>query len=227
MIQAELVNRLGDAFAPYAQGQIHATLVGLEGYRTETGILNSSLFDTTGSTHPMDLEGLFHFLLNTPILPLNIRIGGFHRSEAYPFTSRGQHPYARSFTLRGSEAVVIGWPVNKDRYPMSLDRLRRSCIDYHVMHKYHQAADDIDNDLFLVLGRLRQDCLTPDEYAAAQNAIRGLLSSHQPLDVAIGVETLSIVAYKDRSLPASSSYVYPLRGVLDKFESLIDFYEQK
>lgn len=110
---------------------------------------------------------------------------------------------------------------------MSLDRLRRCCIGYHVMHKYHQAADDIDNDLFLVMGRLRQDCLTPDEYAAAQNAIRGLLSSHQPLDVAIGVETLSIVAYKDRSLPASSSYVYPLRGVLDKFESLIDFYEQK
>ena len=223
-IQTELINQLGDTFAPYALDQIHATLVGLEGYRTKAGILNSNLLDTAGSTSPMDLEGLFHFLLNTPILPLNIRIGGFHRSDAYPFTSRGQHPYTRSFRLHHREAVVIGWPVNNDKYPMSLDRLRRCCIGYHVQHKYHQTAGDTDNDLFLVLGRLRRDCLTLDEYAAVQNNIRELLSLRQPLDFAIGVESLSVVAYEDRTLPTNSSYSYTLTGVLDKVESLIDYY---
>jgi hypothetical protein len=226
-IQTELINQFGHVFAPYTLDQIHATLVGLEGYRTESGLLNSNLIDTVGAPRPMDLEGLFHFLMNTPILPLNIRIGGFRRSEAYFFTSRGQHPYNRSFTLSRREAVVIGWPVNNNKYPMSLDHLRRCCIVYNVQHKYHQAEGDIDNDLFLVLGRLRQASITPDEYAGVQSYIRELLSSRQSLDLAIGVETLSVVAYEDRSLPTHSSYAYPLPGVLDRFESLTGFYEQK
>ena len=226
-IQTELIKQLGDAFTPYALDQIHATFVGLEGYRTEAGFLNSNLLDTEGVSHPMDLKGLFHFLLKTPILPLNIRIGGFRRSETYPFTSRGQHPYTRSFTLGRSEAVVIGWPVNKDNHPMPLDHLRRCCIGYNVLHKYHQTVSDIDNDLFLVLGRFSRDSISPDEYAAAQNYIRELLSLYQPLDFSIGVEALSIVAYTDRSLPIPSSYSFPLDGVLDKFESLVSYYEQK
>ena len=226
-IQTELSDQLGNAFAPYALDQIHATLVGLEGYRTDVGVLNGNLLDTVGADRPMDLEGLFKFMLDTPIFPLNIRIGGFRRSEAYPFTSRGQHPYTRSFTLSRTEAVVIGWPVDKDRYPMSLDHLRRCCIAYNVLHKYHQAASDIDNDLFLVLGRLRCDCISPDEYAAVQNHIRELLSLRQPLDAAIGAETLSVVAYEDRSLPILSSYAYPLAGALDRLGSLVGFYERK
>lgn len=226
VIQTELINQLGDAFTPYSQNQIHATLIGLEGYRTGAGNLSSNLLDSAGSASPMDLEGLFHFLLNTPILPLNIRIGGFHRSDAYPFTSRGQHPYTRSFRLHSREVVIIGWPVNKDKYPMSLDRLRRCCIDYHVLHKYHQTAADTDNDLFMVLGRLRRDCLKQDEYAAVQNNISELLSLRQPLDFTIGVESLSVVAYEDRSLPITSSYAYPLSGILDKFEYLMDLYNK-
>ena len=226
-IQTELINQLGDAFTPYALDQIHATLVGLEGYRTEAGILNSNLVDTEGLTRPMDLKGLFHFLLNTPILPLNIRIGGFRQTETYPFTSRGQHPYARSFTLSRREAVVIGWPVNEDGYPMSLDRLRRCFTSYNVLHKYHQCAGDIDNDLFLVMGRFRRDSLSADDYAGVEKYIRELLSLYQPLDFAIGVEALSIVAYEDRSLPIHSSNSFPLLGVLDKLEFLATLYEQK
>ena len=225
-IQTELSSQLGDAFTPYALDQIHATLVGLEGYRTEAGILNSNLLAMVGAARPMDLEGLFHFLLKTPILPLNIRIGGFRRSEAYPFTSRGQHPYARSFVLHRREAVVIGWPSTKEKYPMSLDHLRRCCMAYNVLHKYHQGASAVDNDLFLVLGRLTRDCISPEECAAVEYSVRELLSFHQPLDVTFGAATLSVVAYEDRSLPTQLSRAYPLTGVLDKLEFLTGVYEQ-
>ena len=209
-IQAGLSDQLGDAFSPYAMEQIHATLVGLEGHRTEAGILNSNLLETGGAPGPMDLDGLFRFLLNTPLLPLKIRIGGFRRHAAYALTSRGQHPYARSFVLNRQEAVVIGWPVSHDKYPMSLDRLRRHCMDYNVLHKYHQGEADVDNDLFMVLGRLRRERISPEEHIYVESSMRALLSSRQPLDFSIGVETLSVVAYDDRSLPTSLSRNYPL-----------------
>ena len=212
---------------PYALDQIHATLVGLEGYCTEAGILNSNLLNTEGAARPMDLDGLFRFLQSTPLLPLNIRIGGFQQSEAYPFTSRGQHPYARSFALRLREAVAIGWPVNKNKYPLSLDRLRRCCMDYNVLHKYHQGAGDIDNDLFLVLGHLRRDCISPEEYTPVENCMREMLSSRQPLDFTIDVDSLCVVAYDDRSLPILSSRAYPLAGIQDRVEFLSGFYQQQ
>jgi hypothetical protein len=226
-IQSGLSDQLGDAFSPYTMEQIHATLVGLEGYRTEAGIMNSSLLETGGAPGPMDLDGLFRFLLNTPLLPLNIRIGGFRRHATYPLTSRGQHLYARSFVLRRREAVVIGWPVNNDKYPMSLDRLRRHCMDYNVLHKYHQGEADVDNDLFMVLGRLRCERISPEEYTSVESCMRELLSSRQPLDFTIGVKTLSVVAYDDRSLPTSLSRMYPLSAIQDKVDSLSRVYEQK
>jgi hypothetical protein len=224
-IQAGLSDQLGDAFNPYAMEQIHATLIGLEGYRTEAGILNSNLLETGVAPGPMDLDGLFCFLLNTPLLPMHIRIGGFQRHAAYPLTSRGQHLYARSFVLHRREAVVIGWPVTNDKYPMSLDRLRRHCTDYNVLHKYHLDGADVDNDLFIVLGRLRRERILPKEYNSVANCMRELLSSRQPLDFTIGVDTLSVVAYDDRSLPTSLSRMYPLSEIQDKIDSLSRIYE--
>ena len=224
-IQTELSDQLGNAYVPYAMDQIHATLIGLEGYCTESGILNSNLLETEDAPPPMDLEGLFRFLLNTPLLPLNIRIGGFRPSESYPFTSRGQHPCTRSFGLNRREAVVIGWPVNENTYPLSLDKLRRRCMDYHVLHKYHLGRSDIDNDLFLVMGCLRRDSISPEEYTTVERCIRKMLSSRQSLDISVGPEALSVVAYDDRSLPTSSSRSYPLAEIQDGVEFLTDFYQ--
>ena len=226
-VQAEIRNQLGDAFTPYAMDQIHATLVGLEGTRTGEGVLNNNLVNTERTPRSMDLEGLFRFLFDTPLLPLTIRIGGFSQFAAYPFTSRGQHPYVRSFSLRREEAVVIGWPAGEHNYPVSLDRLRRRCADYNVLHKYHQCAGDIDNDLFLVLGHLRRDCISSEEHTAVEYRVREMLSSRQPLDFTIDAQTLSVVAYEDRTLPTASSFRYPLPEVRDNVDFLADFYVQQ
>ena len=217
-IQAELIKELGVAYHPLEPGQVHATIIGLEGRRTRTGVLNTNLENTGIFPDAMDLDGLLSFFRKTPLLPLHVRIGGFRHAAGYPFTSRGQHPCMRSFAFQGSAAVVVGWPVMNGGYPMSLDRLRRQCMEYNVLHKYHQAADAIDNDLFLVLGHADAIPESRGKIDVAQNRIRNLLSSLEPLDVLLDQETLS--------LPIQSSIVYTIDEALHGIEELIAQYGQ-
>jgi hypothetical protein len=206
---------------------VHGTLVGLEGRQTGTGIQNTNLINASGESSAMDLEGIFHFLLNTPLLPLHIRIGGFVHSRVYPFTSRNLHPYARSFYLCDQIAVVIGWPAEAETYPMVLDKLRRLCKNYHVLHRYHEKPGDIDNDFFFVLGHIERNLMTEEQAESVQRCVRELLSSREPLNIEIGQEQLSVVAYSGRQLPTSSSIAYPLTEAQSKLEELKDLYEKK
>ena len=226
-LQTELSNLLGNAFTAYDMEQVHGTLIGLEGRQAGTGILNTNLFNASGESRAMDLEGIFRFLLNTPLLPLHIRIGGFVHSRVYPFTSRNLHPYARSFSLCGQIAVVIGWPVEAETYPMLLDKLRRLCIDYNVLHKYHEKSGGIDNDFFFVLGHIEHDLITEEKAESVQSCVRELLSSRKPLDIEFGQEQLSVVAYSDRQLPMSSSIAYTLTEAQAKLEELKGLHDNK
>jgi len=224
-IQGELRMLLGGAFTAYELAQVHGTIIGLEGRRTEAGILNNNLNSATGESRSMDLQGLLHFMLDTPQLPLRVRFGGFARSRTYPFTSRGLHPYVRSFAFHGPLAVIVGWPVTGELYPMSLDNLRRKCTRYNILHKYHHHASDIDNDFFLVLGQVEKNLASEEKIESTQNRLRDLLSSRLPLDITIGREQLSVVAYNDRQLPRSSSFGYSLveaHAGLARIESLYE-----
>ncbi len=140
----------------------------------------------------MDLSGLFLFLQEMP--PLHIRIGGFASSRVYPFTSRGLHPYTRSFALNGPLAVTMGWPVTGQSYPLTLDTLRRKCMRYNVLHKYHRRVDDIDNDFFFVLGRVELERVSEEKAKFVQHNLRKLLSEREPLDILVRAEDLSVVA---------------------------------
>src|SRR5204862_74161 len=72
-------------------------------------------------------------------------------------TRRGQHPRQRSFIIGGTSVVVMGWPIKNGDYRPSLDSLRRAFNTANVLHKYHAAAEDIDNDLFFVLGTIDRE----------------------------------------------------------------------
>ena len=226
-LQTELHNLLGDAFTAYDMEQVHGTLVGLEGRQVGTEILNTNLINASGESLAMDLEGIFHFLLNTPLLPLHIRIGGFVCSRVYPFTSRNLHPHVRSFSLCDQIAVVIGWPAEAETYPMVLDRLRRLCTNYHVLHRYHEKPGDVDNDFFFVLNHIERDLVTEEQIESVQRHIRDWLSSCEPLDIEIGKEQLSVVAYSDRQLPTSSSLAYPLIESLARLDDLKGLYQKR
>jgi hypothetical protein len=222
LVQTALRTGLGSAFSAYTVEQVHATIVGLEGWRIGAEAFNANMIQVTGRPSAMDLRGLFRFMQEIP--PFHIRIGGFAAQKIYPFASRGLHPYIRSFAINGSLAVLMGWPVAGESYPMTLDNLRRECAHYNVLHKYHQKKDDIDNDFFLVLGQVAHGSISDEKVEYVQDALRQHLAKREPLDLVIQPEDLSVVAYTDARLPAAGSERYSLSDAFDRVKELILLY---
>lgn len=221
-LQTALYSELGPAFSPYAMEQVHATILGLEGWRVGVEAFNDHVLEISGRSAAMDLRGLLQFIVDAP--PFQIRIGGFNAVSSYPFTSRGMHPYTRSFVLNGSSAVLIGWPVAGDAYPMTLDALRREGKRYNVLHKYYQKEGDIDNDLFLVLGRVDRSLVSDEKAEFVQGRLRKLLAGQKPLDLPVRADDFSVVAYTDPQLPIASSMRYSLPDALTRVGELMQLY---
>lgn len=224
VLQAVLDYELGPAFSPYAMEQVHATILGLEGWRVGAEAFNAHMVQVTPASAAMDLRGLFRFIMDTH--PFQIRIGGFANASRCPFTSRGMHPYIRSFALNGSSAVMIGWPVTGDTYPMTLDSLRRDCRQYNVLHKYYQKEGDVDNDLFLVLGRVARRLVSDEKAEFVQGRLRQLLAGREPLDLPVLANDFSVVAYTDAQLPTASSVRFSLPEALSRMEELMLLYSE-
>ncbi len=224
VLQTELINLLGDAYNACEIEQIHGTIVGLEGCRSRSGIQNANLCGAGDKNSCMELEGLFDFLLKTPLLPMQVRFGGYSKDMEYPFKSRGYQPYIRTFGLHDQSAVLIGWPAESDIFPMSLDSLRRECIKYHVMHKYHAQPADVDNDLFMVIGQIDHGMANRELLDAAQSRLRSLLSEQRPVDIELGIANLAIVGYRDTRLPPSSCLRYTIEEAMMKIERIKQLY---
>jgi len=204
-VQSRMRRLLGGDFSPYAMEQVHATIVGLEGARSATGdLVNANYLSLRDELRPMDLPGCLEHLQRTPLLPLTVRFGGFQRDAAYPFASRGEHPFARSFTTQGARAVLMGWPASAQSHLPTLARLRRELEAFGVLHKYHAAADALDDDSFMVVGQIRRNA---GDDAAIRNviaAIREQLAARST-DVVVDASSLRIVSYVDPSLPLDTS----------------------
>ena len=224
-LQAALHTELGLAFSAYAIEQVHATIIGLEGWRVGAQVYNSNQTQASGKSGAMHLLGLLQFMQGMPAL--HIRIGGFAASGRYPFTSRGLHPYLRTFAISGSLAVTMGWPFADGSYPMALDSLRRECTRFNVFHKYHSKDEDVDNDFFLVLGRVERDSLSEEKTEYVQGSLRRHLADLEPLDIMIQTEDLSVVAYSDTQLPIASSVSYSLVEAQARIDELILLYPEK
>ncbi len=217
-LQTALRSELGPAFSPYAIEQVHATILGLEGWRVGEEAFNAHMVEVTPASAAMDLRCLLRFMQALP--PFQIRIGGFTAESRIPFTSCGMHPHTRSFALNGSSAVMIGWPVTGDTYPMTLDSLRRDCRQYNVLHKYYQKEGDVDNDLFLVLGRVDRKLVSDEKSEFVQEMLRQLLAGRKSLDLPIHPDDLSVVAYTEAQLPPGSSVRYSIPDALTRVEEL-------
>jgi hypothetical protein len=202
------VGQLGDGvFVPYGVRQVHATLFGLA--RT-VGLRNRNFAELRGIEAEMDLDGLRTYLLESDVLPLHLRFGGFRAGEV-PFRSRGEPPFERTFSIQGDKAVLVGWPTTADGRKTSdaLDRLRREAQDHGVLHRYHARPEDVDNDAYLRLGLLRAD-VGADPCREVEEAVRRLLADAPALHVEIDARDLSFVTYTDETLPLGTSRVWPL-----------------
>ncbi|MBV9947609.1 MAG: hypothetical protein JOZ69_12215 [Myxococcales bacterium] len=202
---------LGNAFTAYEAAQVHATIAGLEGYR-EPGsgrAFNTNFLDLRGERRAVDLGRALAIARTAAIWPLHLQLGGFRADMAYPFTSRGLHPYERSFSFSGERAVVMGWPRVGASYPPSLAELRRSLEPAGVLHKYHPTPESVDNDFFLVLGRVDRAVVPDETLRRTEHALRAL-ARRECTAVVIGPGDLRVVAYVDPALPRESSVAHSL-----------------
>src|SRR5881394_3532147 len=105
LLQSMLTEQLGSGFKPYALEQVHGTIIGLEGARVGMHIRNENFRRYRGTERLIDFHGLLHFLRTWTEPDWNVRLGGFDPVRDHGFTSAGQHPFVRSFSVRGEIAV--------------------------------------------------------------------------------------------------------------------------
>lgn len=200
--------RWGKAFEPYSLGQMHATLIGLEAERVDGVRVNRWFWTHRGQRRVADPERIAALVQAPGRLPFRVQFGGFRADGAYPFTSRGQHPHERTFQLQDSQVVLMGWPEHDGGFPRTLAELRHGFEAANLLHKYHAAPQDDDNDLFLVLGHLDRTRLGADpEVGAAE--VREYLALN-PTWVDVDRDALQLVAYSDPRLPEGECQAWPL-----------------
>jgi hypothetical protein len=201
-VQAILRGQLGGGFRAYTLDQIHGTVIRLDGFTDPlTGSVVSLRYrDGAGPRPPMEHTRAQEILAARLTPPLRIRVGGFRPGQAAAFSSRGQHPYERSFALSRDAFVLMGWPESTIRHGSAdqpLDDLRRDMSRANIPHWYHDGPADIDNDFHLVVGHLTT--APPDGAAAAVQAVRSYLAGH-PAELELGVDQLAIVASASSTL---------------------------
>jgi hypothetical protein len=215
-VQAIVGQQLGGGFRPYTLDQIHGTVIRLDGARdTENGlIVNQRYFEYSGTPRAMDHARASEILAACLTPPLSIRVGGFSPDTPVMFSSRGQHPYERTFSVQGDAFVLMGWPVSTVLNGISsrpLDDLRRKMNDANIMHWYHESSTDIDNDLHLVIGH--HNWPSEHDVREAVHCARAYLAQH-PVQIEVGVDQIVVIAANSPTLaPAQFIGRLPLNPV--------------
>jgi len=197
-VQDLIASHVGRDFLPYTHEQVHATLIALNGVRDGGTLVNEYMLELAGRRREMDLPRVMDILARRFATPLPVRIGGFRPDQAPPFTSRGQHPAQRSFSVQDRAFVMVGWPaasIAGDGQP--LDELRREMNAAGLLHRYHARPGDVDNDLHMVVGH--HAGAPAAALGRATAAVRDMLAA-EPADLAIGMADVKVVAADSHTL---------------------------
>jgi hypothetical protein len=223
-IQDILDDVLKSAFERYDIRQVHGTIIGLEGTRASNAIINTNFVEKRQSLRAINLERVLE--IADSMSPFDIRIGGYKDGAAYPFTSRGLHPYLRSFSIQGDKVVAMGWPVETDKYPLRLERLRKKFNEANVLHAYHDTPESIDNDFYFVLGNIKKTVMSELALQQVQEVMREAISELDPVLIRIDKNCLGVVAYPDTRLPWSRCEVFSLENAKRNISNLIQLYDE-
>lgn len=213
-LQQLLKDNFTTNFLPYDIKQIHGTIIGCEGVKTESGIVNKWFYTLRNEIKYIKYEGLLNYFLTSKLFPLDICFGGYQPKTNYQFLSRNRHPAVRSFQLQTSQdhtliPIIIGWSLQKQIITTDIDNVRRNLQQFNYLHKYHKNFDDIDNDLYLRLGTIIGN-FSPKSIADIQHRINYYLQNRKSLIIPLERENLSIVKYQDLTLPISTTEIYSL-----------------
>lgn len=205
---------LQDKFIPYQIEQVHGTIIGCEGLKTQQGIISKWYKERRQETKYIDFD-LVNYLRHQVDLPINIRFGGYDRNFNYNFLSRNQHLYNRSFQLQSAVhntiPVVIGWSWENERVTSAMDNLRRQFQQFNLLHKYHGTPDAVDNDFYLRLGTIKAQ-LSPAEIDSIAAEIRNLLKT-SPISIPVNLNNLAVVKYQDLQLTPATTKVLPVEKI--------------
>lgn len=212
-LQQLLKDNFATNFIPYDLRQVHATIIGCEGVKIESGIINQWFYSLRNEIRYIDYEGLLNYFLTSNVLPLNICFGGYQPHTDYQFLSRDRHPAKRSFQLQTAKdntliPIVIGWSLQEQTITSDIDKIRRELQQFNCLHKYHKNPDDVDNDVYLRLGTIVG--FTPEIIAAIQQKVNYYLQHQQPTIVSLSKDNLAIVKYQNLSLSISTTEIYSL-----------------
>ena len=214
-------------FIPYHLEQIHATILGCEGWKTAEGLVSKWFDLRRKEIRYLDCGGWLEYLQQDSFVPFHVYCGGYKRDRDYNFLSRNQHPYDRSFQLQKLDdttyiPVLIGWSQKNNLITLDLDNLRRDAQKFNFLHKYHSTADSIDNDFYLRLGTINSP-LSNETRATVENQIRQLLSKRPSIILPISPENLAFAKYQDLSLSLATTKILPLPQIT--IAQLLDYYE--
>ena len=224
-IQDVLEGEKGLGFIRYKPNQVHATVAGLEGLRVGEQIVSTNVAELRRRVKLLDLEDVVRRLRSSRHLPLKVRLGGFELASNYSFVSRGLHPQIRSFSIHGRIVVAMGWPVAGATYPPSLDLLRRELACGGALHKYHGSEGEVDNDFFFVLGQIERRERDHAAISKFQDKIRKYLSESKPVDLDLGLDALSFVAYEETTLAPDRACQFSLDDIATDPQRLVQLYE--
>jgi hypothetical protein len=214
----ELQQLLKDSFAtnfiPYDLKQVHATIIGCEGVKTKSGIINKWFYALRNEIRYIDCAGLLNYFLTSNLFLLNICFGGYQDDVDYQFLSRDRHPAVRSFQLQIAKdntliPIVIGWSLQEQIITTEIDNIRRNLQQFNCLHKYHKFPHNIDNDVYLRLGTITTN-FNSDLIATIQQKVNYYLQNKKPTIIPLSKENLAIAKYQSLSLPISTTEIYSL-----------------
>lgn len=219
--QNKIIATIGASFLPYPLEQVHGTIIGLEGYRVADKIKNANFDIHLSQTRLVDPSEFLAFAQSENVDSINIKMGGYS-PEFKKFTSRDQVPYKRSFSVQNNIVTVMGWPTAAQEGCRLLDKYRRSFNKVNVLHKWHRTPTEIDDDFYLVLGRVQQIEDWDKEHLT--RVMRQYLSKKVTTKVRIERKSLAVIGYLDPQLPRSTSCVYSLMDNKLASDEFLAFY---
>ena len=210
----QIIKDIATNFIAYDIKQVHATIIGCEGVKTKSGIINKWFYSLRNEIRYINYAGLLNYFLTSQILPLNICFGGYQLNTDYKFLSRDRHPADRSFQLQTSQnntliPIVIGWSLQEQIITTDIDRIRLDLQQFNCLHKYHKNPDDVDNDVYLRLGTIIGE-FTLELITTIKQKVDRYLQHQKPTIVPLSKDNLAIVKYQNLSLPISTTEIYSL-----------------
>ena len=221
-IQSKIKNVLQNNYEPYDDDKIHGTIVGLEGAILEGRLIGKNYIEIENKEVSLEIDKIINFINGTDLVPMEIKIGGF-KDINDKFTSRGEIPFNRSFSIQKNVIVVMGWPFSNGNYSPVLNTLRRRLSQFGALHKYYNKPNSYDNDFFFVLGNLKSSI-----NAAQKNellSIRDDMAKWKNITADITNSNIRIIKYKDTKFKeCNCADSLGLAYALEQIESLKNSY---